>query len=92
MSTTELATTSLDTNVGKTILQKIHKYTKNIQFCNTIAYVFALFNCFGAENLFFRDSVFLDSAISSGTGAVNRKLQNQEKQNREKINFRRQKN
>ena len=53
---------------------------------------FALFYCFGAENLFFRDSVFLHSVISFGTGAVNRKLQNEEKKNREKINFRHQNN
>ena len=83
---------NLYTMSGKQYYKNYTKCIKNDTFYSDIIFSFGDFICFGAWNNCFRDFVFFGVAISFGTGAVNRKLQNQEKQSRGKINFGRQKN
>ena len=84
---------ALDINITKIIYNVgKRKICKNMYFYSKIPCVSHFLIFFAPKIYFFRDSAFLHSVISFGTGAVNRKLQNQEKQNREKINFLRPKN
>ena len=77
---------------GKQYYKNYAKCIKNNTFYSEIIFCFGDFIFLVLEIIVFAISFFFGVAISFGTGAVNRKLQNEEKQNREKINFRRQKN
>ena len=50
-------------------------------------YIFTLFNCFGTENLFARDSVFPDFVISDSRHLCRRKFRSQEKRSPAKVQF-----
>ena len=63
---------------GKIKMYKTIKIHKKEIFCTAIIFVFAVF---GAENSFFRNSVFRDFVISGSRHLWRRKLQNHEKRN-----------